>query len=129
MEFTFGKEDRLCSRKDIETLILKGHCSFVYPFKFYWNIVDIQNQPVKIAFAVPKKRFKHANKRNLIKRRMREAFRMQKPFFSSELVKLNLKLQLLTVYVSNDIMNFNEIDKKIKILLDNIKNDIQKPVM
>ena len=126
MNFSLSKEERLCSRKDIETLILNGNSSFIFPFKLHWKITKDQKLPVKIAFAVSKKRFKRANKRNLIKRRMREAFRLQKPFLVNDLLKMDLKLQLLMVYISPQVLNFNEIDRKLKIILDMVWKEIQK---
>lgn len=125
MNFTLKKEERLCSRKDIETLILKGNKSFLYPLKIYWNIAFNQNVRVKIAFAVPKKNIKRANKRNLIKRRMREAYRLQKPYFVERIEVLNLQLHLLLVYVSAQVMNYKELEVIIKKILDTIYEEIQ----
>ena len=126
MEFTLSKEERLCKNKEIETLIESGNSSFIFPIKYYWKIVAYQEKPIKTAFSVSKKRFKRANKRNLIKRLLRESYRHQKTVLSSNLLSLNINIQLLIVYISPEIINFTEIDKKIKIMLDTIWKDISK---
>jgi len=128
MNFTFTKEERLCSRKDIEALILRGHASFLYPFKIHWILTSDQNEPIKIAFAVPKKRFKRANQRNLIKRRMRESYRLQKPFLIAKLGTLNLQVHLLLVYSASQVMDYHELDCNIKKMVDVLWSDIQKLV-
>ena len=126
MNFTFRKEERLCSRKDIEALILKGSSSFLFPFKIHWKSYTDKESTVKIAFAVPKKRFKRANKRNTIKRRIREAYRLNKHILTDPLLLKNIQLNLLLVYISNEVMNSQDLEKKIKNALEFILAEIQK---
>src|SRR5271170_3084196 len=76
---TFKKEERLCNKKLIDGLFHSGSSFLCYPFKVSWLVVEEPRiYPAQIVFSVSKKRFKRAVDRNLIKRRMREAYRLNK---------------------------------------------------
>jgi ribonuclease P protein component len=126
LNFSLGKEEHLCKNKEIENLIKTGNSSFVFPLKYYWKIINYQDSPVKIAFSVSKKKIKRANKRNRIKRLLRESYRLQKTEFSNYLSVSGFKLQLLVIYISPEVLNFNEIAEKIKIVLNTIWSEINK---
>ena len=77
--YTFKKEERLCNKKLIDELFHNGSSFLCYPFKVSWLLVDEPAQfPAQVLFSVSKKRYKRAVDRNLIKRRMREAYRLHK---------------------------------------------------
>ena len=79
----FHKKERLCSKKIITELFEHGASFRVGVLKFFYLLeVDPAEQevPVQVAFAVPKRSFKHAYLRNRLKRRMREAYRLHKHF-------------------------------------------------
>lgn len=86
---TFQKEERLCSRKDIELLFRQGSSFFLYPFRIVFLSRPVSNDdkfPVSVLFSVPKRKFPSAVARNLLKRRMREAYRFHKPSLYAHLV-------------------------------------------
>ncbi len=77
--YTFKKEERLCNKKLIDQLYHNGSSFLCYPFKVSWLITTApQLSPAQVLFSVSKKRYKKAVDRNLIKRRMREAYRLHK---------------------------------------------------
>ena len=69
--------------------------------------------------SVPKKLFKRAVKRNLLKRRIREAYRLNKDMLVSPEGKVT---HVLFVYVSKEIMEFSQIEKKVKDILTAVTN-------
>src|SRR5476651_807855 len=77
--YTFKKEERLCNKKLIDELFHNGSSFLCYPFKASWLLIEQPlHFPVQVLFSVSKKRFKRAIDRNLIKRHMREAYRLHK---------------------------------------------------
>lgn len=84
-----------------------------------------QPYSVQIAFSVPKRRHKLANKRNIIKRRMREAFRHQKSTLYKSLADKEVKIQILIVYIAPEVLDYDEMEPKLKIVLDQITGQVQ----
>ena len=82
--------------------------------------------PAQVAFSVPKKRFKRANKRNLIKRRLRESYRLNKNNFYQDLHQKGIHIQLLIVYIAPEILSYQKIEPKIKSILEYIMANVQK---
>ena len=80
---TFEKSERLCSRKAIEALFETGYIFHNSLFKVVWKKDEGSlPEPAQVAFSVSKRGFKLAVTRNLIKRRLREAYRKNKsPFY------------------------------------------------
>ncbi len=79
-DYTFKGGERLKSRKLIGELFEKGQSFGQYPLRLVWIETDNPRSefPVQMAISVPKRRFKHAVTRNLLKRRIREAYRLRK---------------------------------------------------
>ena len=107
-QFTFKKEERLCSKIVLDKLFTDGKSVFSYPFKFVFIPVDDATQtPIQIVFSVPKRNFKRAVHRNQIKRRMREAFRLNKLTFYENIA--DTKIALMVIYTEKEILNFKLI--------------------
>jgi ribonuclease P protein component len=125
--FSLKKEERLCSRIQIEKLFSAGASFLVYPLKVVYSEINFPEPfPAKAAFAVSKKLFKKAVRRNLIKRRMREAYRLNKHLLNSE--KLSSQNAIMFIYVSKEILDFHSIEKAMKKSLQLIsKKSIQNP--
>jgi len=86
------------------------------------------NNPVQVVINVPKRRFKRAVDRNLLKRRIREAYRLQKQSGLYDLLPHTEGLVLLSLqYVGKQVYEFSFIEKKLqavlKKLITSISND------
>ena len=81
MEFrrpnTLSKEERLYCRKDISELLASGRFWGGFPIRMCARCGNGAGHS-RIMVSVPKKLFRRAVKRNLLKRRLREAYRLQK---------------------------------------------------
>lgn len=130
---TFTKEERICSVKEIEAIIHQGKSLFHYPFKVNYKIDlipgDAQQPPqssslkAAILVSVPKRNFKRAVKRNLLKRRIRESYRLNK-----ELLQLPQKtrIAIMFVYVSKEIISSAGIETKIREILGKLNTAAEK---
>jgi ribonuclease P protein component len=67
-----------------------------------------------MAVAVPKRLFRRAVDRNLLKRRIREAYRMQKPLLISELENQQKQVEFIILYRAPEILSFHRIDEALK---------------
>ena len=113
--FTFHKQERLCSQKIIEELFTSGDSFLAYPLKVVFMKTTPGDLPlVQAAFAVSKRNFKRAVMRNLLKRRMRESYRLNKAELYSEIKGKNLQLAILFVYIGKDIAEYAVIEKAMK---------------
>jgi ribonuclease P protein component len=80
---------------------------------------------VRVAFTVPKKTFKHAVDRNTIKRRVREAYRLNyKKIFETFVNQKEKQLKLFFIYIGKEILEYAEIEKNMKTTLDKVLTSI-----
>lgn len=112
MRNTFNKSERLCSITEIDALFTSGKTLFEFPVKMIYRLTEpMSDAPVKVVFAVPKKRFKHAVDRNLMKRRMREAYRLNKHNLMQQLSSRQQSLSLIFMYAGQEIKDYKVIEK------------------
>ena len=120
---TFKKEERLISKKLIGELIENGTAIKQYPFKITYHKLETEenwNFPVKILISIPKRIFKKAVERNLLKRRIKESYRKRKSYLYEVLNNKNVKLTVMIVYLDKEIKKYNEIDKEIGAVIDRL---------
>lgn len=112
IKYTFGKEEKLKLRKDIETLFRTGKAFSILPIRVIYRLKLVENtaiMPIQVGVSVPKKRFKHAVDRNTAKRIIKENWRLQKHILLP-LLSDRYQLQLFFVYQSNKLPVFTEIE-------------------
>lgn len=114
---TLPKEERLCSKKDISGLLAGGtFCDAQGRMKACFRR-GTGNSRNRIMVSVPKKLFKRAVRRNLLKRRIRESYRKQKSMLSGN------GTDILFIYGNKEIMTYEEIFSSVRTLLQKINRD------
>lgn len=126
--YTFTKEERLCNKKLIDQLYHSGSSFLCYPFKVSWlNTTMPQSFPAQVLFSVSKKRYKKAVDRNLIKRRIREAYRLHKQEHLYSLLSDTRKSIVFSIgFVGKEIAPYDFIEKKVLKLLMQLSEQIAK---
>jgi len=119
--FTFPKRHKLKHRKDIERVVSEGKSFNVYPLRVVvLNTAQEVGSPVRLAVAVPKRKFKKAVDRNLIKRRIREAFRLNSGEFVSGLALQGRSVHIMIIFTGNESATFHLIQSKIILILQRL---------
>lgn len=114
-EYSLSKKERLTSKKHIELLFAKGKSIYKYPVKCMYLKEQEINVPVKVAVTVPKRIFKRAVDRNMLKRRLRESYRKHKNIISRHDEASGLILML--IYVSRETEDSSVIEKAVAHIL------------
>lgn len=129
-KFTFSKEERLCSKVLIDDLFAKGKSFYKYPFKVIFKKLTADTTiPAKVLIVVPKRNIKKAVDRIRIKRLMREAYRKNKYILSDESNEKNELFVIGFIYTQKSILEFQEIERKIILILQSIKKQDEVSVI
>ena len=111
---TLPKKERLCGKTSISELLAKGKHGNV-PGMRYLCRKGTGKEENRIMVSVPKKLFKRAVKRNLLKRRIRESYRRQKHNLTIE-----SGLDVLFMYSTKEILSYGQIYEAISRIIDKI---------
>ena len=122
MNTTLTKPERLHSYGAIRRLFKEGQSGFVYPFRYMFYIEDAAQTEAAILFSTPKKFHKRANKRNTIRRRMREVYRLNKEILTSRLG--NRRIELALIYSSKTLHDYKFIENAFKKSLEQIASNL-----
>jgi ribonuclease P protein component len=108
-KYTFRKEERLSKDKLIQELFDKGSSFYLFPFKvFFMPNPDQGIAWHQVVISVSKRNFKRAVDRNLLKRRIREAYRLNK-----DLLPAQKKLLIAYIYSVKDILPSIQIQERL----------------
>lgn len=108
-KFTFSKEERLYKEKIIQELFAKGSSFYLYPFKVYFmQNPDTSSTTHQVLISVSKKNFKRAVDRNSIKRRIREAYRLNKNLLPGQ-----NKFAIAYIYSVKEILPTAQIQERL----------------
>lgn len=113
--YTFKKEERLCSRRYLDLLFKNSSSFLLYPFRISYLFVDeASSVQAQVVINVPKKRYKRAVDRNLLKRRIREAYRLNKKESFYTQLPTDKGLLLFSIqFVGKEKYEFAFIEKKL----------------
>ena len=121
---TFKKLEKLKKKKLIDQVFHNGKSLFFAPLK----IISLQVEEeiplrAQVLITVSKKSFARAVDRNLIKRRIREAYRLNKNELYLQLDKKNINMAIAIVYIGKKIEKYKTIeDAMLAFMKDPFQN-------
>ncbi len=129
MEFSYGKEEKLKSKKLIEALFIERQSVAKYPLRLAFKKletedVNLKKSELQVAVSVSKKHFKKAVDRNYFKRVLRENYRLNKHLI---LDKISGKYALMLLYQTKDRLTYEEINEKTIQLFEKFVAKVNNP--
>ena len=82
--------------------------------------IDAELRRVEVMFSVPKKFHKRANRRNLLKRRMREAYRLHREPLRERLQQQGATLRVALIYSTKECHTYKTISYAVQRILEQI---------
>ena len=118
MDNKLPKSEKLYSFGAIRRLFTEGRGGFVYPLRYmvYAEYSVDEKMSAEILFSTPKKFLKRANKRNKVRRRMREAYRLNKQILLSSTEPRMMQVAL--IYSSKEVIDYKTIENATKRILE-----------
>lgn len=126
---TLPPEQRLKSRRLIDELFAQGAGGFIYPVRYLFYEYEPSSNPthsssstgeVLVLFTATKRNHKRANVRNLLKRRLREAFRLNKEAIMEKQIARNKPLSVALLYSSKEVEDYQVIENAVKKILQRL---------
>ncbi len=114
---TLPRAERLRGKRAIDALFAGGRSGFVHPFRFVWSATG-ESVPNAVLVVAPKRNHKHASDRNLLKRRAREAYRLNKGLAAPA------GLHIALIYSSKKIEDYKTIENAVRGILSKIAAEI-----
>ncbi len=120
---TLGKQERLCSRKLIDSLFKGGGSRAMsgFPLRMVYAVTERhEGEPAaQILVSVPKRCFKRAVKRNRIKRLVREAYRLNKHILADALERHEPQMSatMAFIYTDSHLHDYATVEQRVRNLL------------
>ena len=123
--FEFPKKQKLCNETAIKEMFSNGNSFVIHTIRLVWKEeLNADDVAIKSIIVVPKKQLKLAADRNIVRRRIKEAYRLNKSAIESFLVDKNKQLNIAIIYQNEKILSYNVIEEKIKLILVRLREEI-----
>ena len=106
----------------------KGKSFGQYPLRLIWveQTEKTSEFPIQFAVSVPKKKFPKAVQRNHLKRKIREAYRLNKPRLFKKLEEHDKQYAWMVLYVGKEKLPYTEIEKSMQRMIGRFVKNVTK---
>lgn len=118
------KYEKLCSRTAINNIFQGGKSAICYPLRAAFSIVEQQETPAQFLITIPKKKIRKAVKRVLLRRRVREAYRLNRNLLIPQLQENGRSIKIAFIYLSDEVADYATIEAKMQALLKKIADKL-----
>lgn len=116
---TLKRSERLKKMTLIRDMFRKGQSFAVYPIRVVFMETDLESSfPIQVAVTVPKKNFKKAVSRNKIRRKVKEAYRLNKASLYEGLEGLEKQYAMMLLYIAKEEQDYDGISRSMKKLIE-----------
>lgn len=126
-EFSLYKNEKLCSRTAIDRLFESGSSIMAYPLRAVYVVADRPaTSPAQFLITIPKKKVRKAVDRVLMRRRIREAYRLNRALLRPALEANGTTVDIAFIYLSPELKHYEGIEKRMRKILTAIAEKIEK---
>lgn len=118
------KSERLRSLGAVRRLFSDGRSGFVYPFRYMTFTEESASPSVEVLFSVPKRYHKRANKRNLLRRRTKEAYRLNKQTITDAASASSKAIDIAIIYSVKERLPYKTIDNAVRRILQEVASTL-----
>ena len=111
------RTERLRSLGAVRRMFESGESGFIFPFRYVWFAEADEIPSAAVLFSVPTKFHKRAHKRNLLRRRTKEAYRLQKLLLHNG---RPVNLDLALIYSSKEELSYKTISNAVRRILETV---------
>lgn len=122
-DYRLYKSEKLCSRTAIDRLFAGGTSVKAYPLRAVFALSghgESEKAAARFMITVPKKRIRKAVERVLLRRRIREAYRLNRALLVPSLERGGRKAEIAFVYLSDKIKDYTLIEEQMRQILQTI---------
>lgn len=126
---TLGKASRLKSRKQLDELFRSGKAFNLPPYRvlFITESLTEEGAPaLQFGVSAPSRHFKRAVHRNLVKRRIREAYRQQRHALEALLQEKGLAMKLFFICTARELPEWETLNDKMGVALQKLEKELAR---
>lgn len=125
--YTFKKEERLSRKKIIDNLFKHGKSFYINPFRvIYLKESEEGPFPAQVLITISRKSYHNTPERNMIRRKIREAYRYSKTEFYEALNSKQMKCAFAMIYNGSISLSNEEIRQKINLCLKRLIRELNE---
>ena len=124
--YSFPKSEHLCLKSTFDELFKSRKSIYGNGFKIVWMTNNDTNTSAHVAISVSKRNIKRAVHRNVLKRRIKEAYRLHKLPLIQLLEELTLSVSFIFIYTLKEIKEYREIEENVIHSLSKLEHELAK---